>query len=98
LFAEELDAIRKLIDGALEHARLKPRDIDRVLLAGGSSALVCTQELLHEMFGAERVPLRQDLFTSIVRGLALDAATSEPASRKDAKAQRGEAAGMHGPC
>ena len=28
-----------------------------------------------ELFGPERVPLRQDLFTSIVSGLALDAAS-----------------------
>jgi molecular chaperone DnaK (HSP70) len=47
-----------------------------VVLAGGSSALVCTQELLRETFGKERVPLRQDLFTSIVSGLALQAGTS----------------------
>jgi len=74
LFAEELAAIRSLVLTTLQKARLTPERVDRVLLAGGSSALVCTQELLHELFGAERVPLRQDLFTSIARGLALDAA------------------------
>lgn len=74
LFAEQLAAIRALILTTLEKAGMQPADVDRVLLAGGSSALVCTQELLHDLFGPERVPLRQDLFTSIVRGLALDAA------------------------
>jgi len=49
--------------------------VDRVLLAGGSSALICVQELLQDLFGPERVPVRQDLFTSIVSGLALDAGT-----------------------
>jgi hypothetical chaperone protein len=72
LFRDQLQAIRDLLASVL--AGRSPRDVDRVLLAGGSSALVCTQELLREIFGEERVPLRQDLFTSIARGLALDAA------------------------
>lgn len=78
LFAEPLAEIRALIAGVLDQAGIAPEQVDRVLLAGGSSALVCIQELLRERFGEERVPLRQDLFTSIVRGLALDAA--DPAS------------------
>jgi hypothetical chaperone protein len=78
LFTEPLAEIRALIAGVLDRAGVAPEQVDRVLLAGGSSALVCIQELLRETFGEERVPLRQDLFTSIVRGLALDAA--EPAA------------------
>ena len=74
LFRGELTAIRELIERTLRDAGCAPTGVDRVLLAGGSSALICTQELLRDLFGAERVPLRQDLFTSIVRGLALDAA------------------------
>jgi molecular chaperone DnaK (HSP70) len=74
VFREELAAIRRLICATLAAAGKIPDEVDRVLLAGGSSALVCTQELLREIFGPDRVPLRQDLFTSIVRGLALDAA------------------------
>jgi hypothetical chaperone protein len=73
LFQEPLQDIRTLIFDTLRAAQMRAQDVDRVVLAGGSSALVCTQELLREIFGAERVPLRQDLFTSIVRGLALDA-------------------------
>jgi molecular chaperone DnaK (HSP70) len=75
LFQDQLQAIRELIHGVLQGAGKEPGEVDRVLLAGGSSALVCTQELLRDVFGADRVPLRQDLFTSIVRGLALDAAS-----------------------
>ena len=74
LFRDQLAAIRELILTTLGAAGTTPRDVDRVLLAGGSSALICTQELLRDLFGEERVPLRQDLFTSIVSGLALDAA------------------------
>jgi len=73
-FHEQLEAIRTLIDGTLAQAGLSPRNVDRVILAGGSSGLVCIQELLSQMFGGDRVPLRQDLFTSIASGLALDAA------------------------
>lgn len=73
LFREQMDAIRALISTTLSAAALSPRDVDRVLLAGGSSALICVQELLGELFGPEKVPLRHDLFTSIVSGLALDA-------------------------
>lgn len=73
LFAEPLEQIRTLLRSTLTEAGYAPRDVDRVVLAGGSSALVCTQELLREVFGPERVPLRQDLFTSIASGLALDA-------------------------
>lgn len=75
LFREQLDAIRTLILETLAAVQLTPKDVDQVLLAGGSSALICIQELLGDLFGEERVPLRQDLFTSIVRGLALDAAS-----------------------
>jgi len=80
LFKEQLDAIRHLILSTLQDAGVTPAGVDRVILAGGSSGLVCTQELLREVFGSERVPLRQDLFTSIASGLALDAAagTSYP--------------------
>ena len=75
LFRDELAAIRGLICETLAAAGKAPEEVDRVLLAGGSSALVCIQELLRDIFGSDRVPLRQDLFTSIVRGLALDAAS-----------------------
>jgi hypothetical chaperone protein len=74
LFREPLDAMRELVRETLSRGRMRAKDVDRVVLAGGSSALICTQELLRDLFGAERVPARQDLFTSIVRGLALDAA------------------------
>lgn len=75
LFRDQLEAIRALLLSALGKAGLAPEQVDRVILAGGSSGLVCTQELLRELFGDERVPLRQDLFTSIASGLALDAAS-----------------------
>lgn len=71
IIADPLARIRALVLETLAAAGLKPEQIDRVVLAGGSSSLVSAQELLHELFGPERVPLRQDLFTSIASGLAL---------------------------
>jgi molecular chaperone DnaK (HSP70) len=44
-----------------------------VLLAGGSSNLLCAQELLCDLFGRERVALRDDMFTSVAQGLAIAA-------------------------
>jgi hypothetical chaperone protein len=74
LFAPELEEIDRLISHTLAAAGLHPGDVDVVLLAGGSSNLHCVQELLRERFGPERVPVRDDLFTSVVRGLAIVAA------------------------
>ncbi len=71
IFRTQLETIRKLIHDTLAQGGMQTHHVDRVLLAGGSSALICVQELLRDLFGEERVPLRQDLFTSIVSGLAL---------------------------
>jgi hypothetical chaperone protein len=78
LFAPQLTQMQAMITEVLDGAGCRPADVDRVLLAGGSSALVCIQELLSGLFGRDRVPLRQDLFTSIVRGLALTARERVP--------------------
>ncbi len=74
LLTPQMDEIRVLIQQVLDRAGIERGEINRVLLAGGSSGLLCTQELLQELFGSERVPMRQDLFTSIASGLALHSA------------------------
>jgi hypothetical chaperone protein len=74
LFAHELEEIDRLIAGTLAGAEVRPADVDVVLLAGGSSNLHCVQELLRDRFRPERVPVRDDLFTSVARGLAIAAA------------------------
>src|SRR5262249_49463098 len=48
LFRDEFAAIRALIDQTLAAGGRRAAEVDRVLLAGGSSALVCAQELLRE--------------------------------------------------
>lgn len=74
LFAHELEEIDRLIHDTLAGVELRPADVDVVLLAGGSSNLHCVQELLRDRFGPARVPVRDDLFTSVACGLALAAA------------------------
>jgi hypothetical chaperone protein len=71
LFAEDLGRIEREIVSLLAAHEMRPPDVDVVLLAGGSSNLIAARELLREMFGTERVPLRDDLFTSVVQGLAV---------------------------
>jgi hypothetical chaperone protein len=74
LFDHELERIERLICRTLSDVGMRPADVDVVLLAGGSSNLLCAQELLRELFGAERVPIRDDMFTSVAQGLAIAAA------------------------
>jgi hypothetical chaperone protein len=71
LFHDDLTRIERSILGLLAAHDLQPHDVDVVLLAGGSSNLIAAQELLRDMFGAGRLPLRDDLFTSVVQGLAV---------------------------
>jgi hypothetical chaperone protein len=71
LFHDDLHRIERAMLGLLAAHGRQPRDVDVVLLAGGSSNLVAAQELLRDMFGAGRLPLRDDLFTSVAQGLAV---------------------------
>jgi molecular chaperone DnaK len=68
-----------LIEDALEASSLAPRDIDAVLLVGGSSRIAAVTDLIRDMFG--RDPLRQispdevvALGASIQAGIVLAAA------------------------
>ena len=51
-------------------AGLRPDDIDVVIRTGGSSLIPAVQGVLEEKFGEDKVQ-RQDVFTSVVKGLAL---------------------------
>jgi molecular chaperone DnaK len=48
-----LDRIRKPVEQALADAHLKPRDIDEVVLVGGSTRVPKVQQLVREYFGKE---------------------------------------------
>jgi molecular chaperone DnaK len=53
LISSHLATIEMLIETALDGAECKPSDIDKVLLAGGSSRIPAVQRLLKKMFGCE---------------------------------------------
>ncbi len=70
IIAGHLDAIRAEIHATLRRAGLHPADVDVVIRTGGSSLIPAVQGLLVTEFGAEKVR-SQDVFTSVVKGLAL---------------------------
>jgi hypothetical chaperone protein len=68
----ELDLARQAITTALGAAAVKPNDVGRVLLTGGSAYIPAFRADLTEMFGAERLEQR-DAFTAVVHGLGVRA-------------------------
>jgi hypothetical chaperone protein len=73
LITPRLNAIDEVMNRTLADAGVEPEDINVVLRTGGSSLIPAVQLLLERKFGAERV-MKQEVFTSIVSGLALAAA------------------------
>jgi hypothetical chaperone protein len=68
--SRELAAIEIAIDDALADADLKPDQIDRVFLTGGSSFVPAVRALFHARFAAETISSGAEL-ESIAAGLAL---------------------------
>ena len=68
----ELDLVRKAIADALEEANVAPRDVDRVLLTGGSAYIPAFRADLAATFGRDRLEQR-DAFTAVVHGLGVRA-------------------------
>ena len=68
----ELDMVRQAILRALEEAEVGPKDVDRVLLTGGSAYIPAFRADLAETFGADRLEQR-DAFTAVVHGLGVRA-------------------------
>jgi hypothetical chaperone protein len=68
----ELDQVVLTISRALEVAGLHPREVDRVLLTGGSAYIPAFRRDLSAMFGDERLEQR-DAFTAVVHGLGVRA-------------------------
>ena len=75
LIAPRLNAIEEALNRTLADAQVEPEDIDVVLRTGGSSQIPAVQAMLERKFGAAKV-YKQDVFTSIVSGLALAATAS----------------------
>lgn len=79
LIAGHLHSIGEGIDETLHSAGLRAADIDVVIRTGGSSLIPAVQDVLSTRFGGELVQAervqRQDVFTSVVKGLALAGAS-----------------------
>src|SRR5260370_17835557 len=68
----ELDLVRQAIEEALETAGIGARDVERVLMTGGSAYIPAFRADLEETFGKDRLEQR-DAFTAVVHGLVLPA-------------------------
>jgi hypothetical chaperone protein len=68
----ELELIAGTIVAALDRAAIAPRDVDRVLLTGGSAYIPAFRRDLSAEYGDDRLEQR-DAFTAVVRGLGVRA-------------------------
>ena len=75
--APDLAAMESCIDGLFQSAGLSYADVDRVFLTGGTSFVPAVRAIFTRRFGADRVRSGNE-FTSVARGLALQAAESTP--------------------
>ena len=70
--AEELHAIASCVDDMMKSSGVKPQQLDRVFLTGGSSFVPAVREIFERRFGRERIVGGSE-FTSVAKGLALKA-------------------------
>jgi hypothetical chaperone protein len=70
--AEELHKIGHTLDDLLSNASLRPDQIDRVFLTGGSSFVPSVRAIFERRFGADKISGGSE-FTSVAQGLALRA-------------------------
>ena len=73
---EDLEAIEHSVEALLKSTGVKPQEVDRVFLTGGSSFVPAVRRIFSRRFGADRLR-GGDEFTSVAQGLALSA-TREP--------------------
>jgi hypothetical chaperone protein len=70
MIAHHYADIERLIDNVLTEAGVEEREVDVVLSTGGTSLTPSIQALLRRRFGYDMIQ-EQDVFTSVVSGLAL---------------------------
>ena len=68
--SDEIQAIESCVDHMLESSAVKPSEVDRVFLTGGSSFVPAVRGIFERRFGRERIVGGSE-FTSVVKGLAL---------------------------
>ena len=73
IIGETARAIEKSIHDTLKAASVKPSDIKRVLLTGGTSQVPLLSRSVANIFGAKKI-LRPDFFSSVASGLGYAAA------------------------
>ena len=71
--ADELDAIALALDRALSKAGLRPDEVDRVFMTGGTAFTPAVREIFDDTFGPDKIASGGEL-TSVATGLALRAA------------------------
>ena len=77
---EDLAAIEQNIDALLKSTGVKPDDIDRVFLTGGTSFVPAVRRIFTSRFGPDRTRGGNE-FTSVAQGLALSAAARNVARK-----------------
>ena len=71
--AEELAQIESCVDGLLAASGTRPSEVDMVFLTGGSSFVPAVRRIFESRFGDAKIRTGNE-FTSVARGLALNAA------------------------
>jgi hypothetical chaperone protein len=82
--SDELYAIASCLDHTLESSRIKPSEIDKVFLTGGSSFVPAVRQIFEYRFGRERIVGGSE-FTSVAKGLALRSRDLSNANTKTAR-------------
>jgi hypothetical chaperone protein len=73
--AEELAQISGCVDNLTRTCGVRPEQVDKVFLTGGSSFVPAVRRIFETRFGADRIRTGNE-FTSVARGLALKARDS----------------------
>ena len=68
----ELDIVKLAVIAALDEARITAREVERMLLTGGSAYIPAFRGDLADRFGEERLE-RRDAFTAVLQGLGIRA-------------------------
>jgi hypothetical chaperone protein len=70
---EDIATIEHSLDALLKNCQVRPEEVDRVFLTGGTSFVPAVREVFIRRFGPERIQGGHE-FTSVAQGLALSAA------------------------
>jgi hypothetical chaperone protein len=75
IISSHLQAIERSLDVLLQDAGLEGDQVDSIIVTGGSSLIPAVQALLEKKFGYAKIR-KQDVFSSVVSGLAISASRS----------------------